>query len=67
MQRQWEKSAFKIKDNILVQCSVIYPKADFSQVRLYCHVVDGHIEDVPEDEDDEANPESDLSNLEAAP
>ena len=43
------------------------PRLSVSQVGLCHHVVDGSIEDVPEDEDDEANPESDLSNPEADP
>ena len=62
----WEKSAFEIKDNILVQASVICPRADFSQIGPHRRIVDGHIEDVPEDEDNGANPESDPSNPEAA-
>ena len=64
---QWEKFAFQIKDNILAQASVIYLGADFSHARLHRHVVDGRIEDVPEDEDDKDNPELDPTNLMFAP
>ena len=67
IESQWEKSAFRIKDNILAQALVICPTVDFNQVELHCHVADGRIKDVPEDEDDEANLESDPSNSKAAP
>ena len=46
---------------------VIFLGANFNQVELHCHVADGRIKDVPEDEDDEANLESDPSNSKAAP
>ena len=58
---QWAKSAFEIKD-ILAQARVICPSTDFSEVGLYCHVLDGRIEDVPIDEDSDADPKSDLIN-----
>ena len=59
---QWAKSAFEIKENILAQAKVICPSANFSEVGLYCHVLDGRIEDVPIDEDSDADPKSDLIN-----
>ena len=65
IEQQQEKSTFEIKDNILAQASIICPRADFSQVGLHHHVGNGWIEDIPEDEDDEADPESDPSNPEA--
>ena len=59
---QWAKSACEIKENILAQARVICPSANFSEVGLYCHVLDGRIEDVPIDEDSDADPKSDLIN-----
>ena len=54
---QQEKSAYKIKDNILAQCQVICPKVDFSKVDLNKHVKDGCIEIAPlKEEGDEENP-----------
>ena len=44
IERQWEKSTFEIKDNILVQCRIICPEADFGKVGLDKHVKDGCIE-----------------------
>ena len=45
MEQQWEKS--------LVQAKAICPKANFSEVGLDKHVIDGHIEVIPDDEDEE--------------
>ena len=51
IQQQWEKSTYKIKDNILAQCCVICPEANFSKVGLDKHVKDSCIEIPPEDEE----------------
>ena len=44
IEQQWRESAFETKANILAQCQVIYPGADFGEVGLDKHVVDGRIE-----------------------
>ena len=69
IKRQWERSAFEIKDNILAQAQVICPEADFSTVSLDKHVVNGHIEDVPkyEEEEESGDAESDRTQCEAEP
>ena len=59
---QWERSAFKIKGNILAQCQVICPKVNFSKVGLDKHVVSEHIEVTPDD-----NEERDLESPESKP
>ena len=50
IERQWEKSAYEIKDNIVAQCQVICLEADFGEVDLDKHVVDGCIEVAPLEE-----------------
>ena len=52
IEEQWQKSAFKIKGNILAQSQVICLEANFSEVRLDKHVVDGRIEVIPDDDDE---------------
>ena len=66
---QWGKSAFEIKNNILEQCCVICPGANFSEVGLDNYVVDGCIEvacDV-DDEEDLEGPRSKLADPAADP
>ena len=53
VERQWEKSAYEIKDNIFAQAKVICQKANFNEVELDEHVVNRCIEVVLEDEDEE--------------
>ena len=50
IERQWEKSAYEIEDNIMAQCQVICLETDFGEVSLDKHVVDGHIEVAPLEE-----------------
>ena len=52
IEQQWRVSVFEIKANILAQCQVICPEADFGEVGLDKHVVDEHIEVAPINEDD---------------
>lgn len=47
IEQQWERSAFEIKENIFEQCQVICPEADFGEVGLDKHVIDGRIEVAP--------------------
>ena len=47
IKQQWEKSAYEIKDNILAQCRVICPEADFGEISLDKHGKDGCIEVAP--------------------
>ena len=47
IERQWEKSAYEIKDNILVQCQIICPIANFGEVNLDKHIKDGRIKMAP--------------------
>lgn len=61
------KSSIKIKESILAQAQVICLGVDFSEVGLDKHVMDGRIMDIPEEEDGEANPESDLADTKADP
>ena len=50
-EQQWEKSAYEIMVNILAQCCVICPEANFGEVGHDKHVKDGCIEIAsPEDE-----------------
>ena len=69
MEQQWKESAYKIKDNILAQCQVICPDADFSEISLDKHVVDGRIEVTPINEEggSDENPEAELTTLAADP
>ena len=49
--------AYEIKDNILAQCQVICPEANFGEVGLDKHVKDGCIEISPfEDEENDKEP-----------
>ena len=59
IEQQWEKSAYKIKDNILAQCYVICPEANFSKVGLDKHAKDSRIEIAPP-EDEENNEEASI-------
>ena len=53
VEQLWVESAHKIKNNLLDQCRVICPSANFSEVGLDKIVVDGRIE-VALNEGDEA-------------
>ena len=66
IENQWKESAFEIKANILAQCHVICPGADFGEVGLDKHVVDRHIEIAPLSEDDD-NPGNELTTPAADP
>ena len=59
IEQQWRESAFEIKDNILAQCQVICPGADFSEVGLNKHVIDRRIEVAPISEEGD-NPRDEL-------
>ena len=59
---QWGKLASEIKTNILPHYQVICPYADFSEVRLDKHVVDGRIKVTPDDDE-----EGDLEDSEPEP
>ena len=67
IEQQWRESAFEIKANILAQCQVICPEADFGEVGLDKHVVDGRIEVSPISEDDGDNPGDEPTTLAADP
>ena len=63
---QWERSAFKIKENMLMQCQVICPEADFREVKLNKHIVNRNIEVTPDDKGgDLEDPKFEPSNLAA--
>ena len=51
----------------MAQDKVICPEADFSELRLDHHIVDGRIKDIPTEEDDKVDLESNLANSEADP
>ena len=52
VEQLWSQSAHKIKNNLLNQCRVICPDADFGEVGLDKIVIEGCIEVAP-DKDDE--------------
>ena len=57
IEQQWEKSAFEIKDNILAQCLVIFPYANFHEIGLDKCIIDSHIEVPPlEEENNDEEP-----------
>ena len=53
IEEQWQKSIFKIKGNILAQCQAIFLEANFNDVKLDKHIVNGCIEVIPDDEEKE--------------
>ena len=63
---QWAKSATKIKENFLAQAKLICLEADFNDIELHLHVVDGRIVDIPV-KDDNAKLGSNLVNPETDP
>lgn len=64
IKEQWGNSAFEIKANTLAQCQVICLKADFGELGLDKHVVDGWVEVTPigEEEGDCEDPVSESAN-----
>ena len=53
IKEQWHKSIFKIKGNILAQCQAIFLEANFNDVKLDKHIVDGCIKVIPDDDEEE--------------
>ena len=60
IERLWAQSAHEIKNNLLDQCRVICPDADFGEVGLDKIVVEGHIEVAPDDSEDIGTLDADL-------
>ena len=60
VKRLWAQSAHEIKNNLLDQCRVICPDADFGEVSLDKIVVEGRIEVAPDDGEDIGTPDADL-------
>ena len=52
VEQLWAQSAYEIKNNLLDQCRVICPDADFGEIRLDKIVADGRIEVVPDEGDE---------------
>ena len=70
IQKQWAKSTIEIKESILAQARVICLRVDLSEIILDKHIVDGRIEVILEDNDDNddgANSEFNPVNPEADP
>ena len=62
------QSAHEIKNNLLEQCLVICPDADFRKVRKDKIIIDGHIEIAPDDDDEGVgDPKSDHVKLATDP
>ena len=59
VERLWAQLAHEIKNNLLDQCRVICPDADFGEVNLDKIVVEGHIEVAPDDGEDIGTPDAD--------
>ena len=59
VERLWAQSTHEIKNNLLDQCRVICPDADFEEVGLDKIVVEGRIEVAPDDGEDIGTPEAD--------
>ena len=59
IERLWAQSAHEIKNNLLDQCRVICPDADFGEVGLDKIVVEGRIEVAPDDGKDIGTPNAD--------
>ena len=51
----------------MAQAKFICPRADFSDIGLHCHIVDGHFENIPIEEDNKADRESNPANREVDP